>query len=294
MKKTHDLPTGTVLRAVNLHAHSTASDGQLAPEEIAAWAEQHDIYVGITDHNSVDAHRTLRSPRVLPGVEVTAGRAGVDVLVYGERKELISWFDARVAPLLDARHPHMTPIAREVSDVVEDALAAGLHVIIPHLAIPDGIGFLGAEERDRIGRLPVFIELNGQLSAKRNARAADFARGYDLPLIAADDTHVGDYGRTLTYVPLSADKAVTVAAVLAAVRAMPAACSFKIRKPTAREHARLVLNALRKVGIVTMIRNTASKTLYRLSRPLAGRSAGQIPVLDELIPATAEVLADRE
>lgn len=286
MKKSPKAPTGTVLRAVNMHAHSTASDGERTPHEIAERAEAADIYVAITDHNSVEAHRTFLSQRVLPGVEVTAGRAGVDVLVYGGREELIAWFDARIAPLLDARNPTMTPVALEVCEVVEDALAAGLQVVVPHLAIPDGIGFLGAEERDRIGRMPVFIELNGQLSPRRNAIAAAFARAYGLPLLAADDTHVGDYGRTLTRVPLPEEAAVTADLLLSMLREHPDACSFQIRRPSLREHARLVRNAVCRVGLRTMTRNALAKLAYAGRRRLAGnRMPEDEPVLDDLVPA---------
>lgn len=293
LKNSHSLPTGTVLRAVNLHAHSTASDGQRTPQEIAAWAERTGTYIAITDHNSVDAHRTVDSPYVLSGVEVTAGKAAVDVLVYGERDALVSWFDARIAPHLNAKNPTMRPVDRDVVEIVEEALQLGLHVVVPHFAIPDGIGFLEAEDRNRIGLLPVIVELNGQISTKRNLRAAAFAAAYGRPLIAADDTHCGDYGRTLTRVPLSANQTPTVTSFFAAINEHPEACQLQIREPTKREIAALVVNALRKVGLRTMIGNALEKTFYAASVRLH-RGRQEMELAETAIFSEPELISERD
>jgi hypothetical protein len=260
-----DLTARGGFHAVNLHAHSTASDGRKTPRQIADFADSSKTYIAITDHNSVEAHRQVTSSHILAGVEVSAGRSGVDVLVYGERDELLAFFDERVAPHLDPQNPVFRPIDREPIDVIDDALQANLHVVLPHYAIPDGIGFLDDETQRRIARMPVIVELNGQLSARRNAKAAAFAAAFGLPLIAADDTHCGDYARTVTYVPLPGIKPSTTA-FFAAIKDTPRSCRMKLREPTRHERLCLARQAIRGVGLPTMTANAAAKTLFAIDQ----------------------------
>src|SRR5437016_4173069 len=124
--------SGPELIHTNLHVHSTVSDGDVTPEELAERAALHHLYIAITDHNTVDAHREMTSPHVLPGVEVTAGEAGVDVLLYGEREHLLAFFDDRIAPQLNSENPLYHPAAIEPLDLIGDATDAGLDVVVPH------------------------------------------------------------------------------------------------------------------------------------------------------------------
>ncbi len=77
---------------IDLHLHSTASDGSFPPEVVAAMAERNGIRVmALTDHDSLDgiaaAGERARQAgiRVIPGVELSVTESGFDVhlLAYG-------------------------------------------------------------------------------------------------------------------------------------------------------------------------------------------------------------------
>ena len=63
---------------IDLHIHTTASDGRLAPEEVVRLAAQHGLsLIAITDHDTVsgiqralDAAASFPSLRVIPGIEI--------------------------------------------------------------------------------------------------------------------------------------------------------------------------------------------------------------------------------
>jgi len=73
----------------DLHLHSTASDGKVPPRKLPwlAWAMGLET-IGLTDHDSVSGCREafregmLIGVRVLPGVELSTGQPGLEILAY--------------------------------------------------------------------------------------------------------------------------------------------------------------------------------------------------------------------
>ncbi len=89
--------------AVDLHLHSTASDGSLAPEAVVALAERNGVRtIALTDHDSIDGYPAALARakeakiRLITGVELSVHEEGSDVhlLAYG--------FDPSDAALLAA------------------------------------------------------------------------------------------------------------------------------------------------------------------------------------------------
>ncbi len=75
---------------IDLHTHTTASDGRLTPAELVARAAAAGVTViSATDHDTTAAHAVMRLACIeagiefVPGIEITAIRDGVDVHVLG-------------------------------------------------------------------------------------------------------------------------------------------------------------------------------------------------------------------
>lgn len=76
---------------VDLHLHTTASDGQYAPTALISLARQHGLEViAITDHDTTagikeaqEAAAATGSPLIIPGIELSAEDAAGDVHVLG-------------------------------------------------------------------------------------------------------------------------------------------------------------------------------------------------------------------
>ncbi len=80
------------MAAIDLHMHSTASDGSFPPEEVARMAFKNGVEVfSLTDHDTLDglpaaaACASRDGIRLIPGIELSVSEEGMDVhlLAYG-------------------------------------------------------------------------------------------------------------------------------------------------------------------------------------------------------------------
>src|SRR3982751_5271783 len=96
---------------VDLHAHTTASDGALAPAELVALAAERGLrYLGVTDHDTTDGIEAALAAgerlgvEVVPGVGLGSGGPAGEVHVLGC---FVAWrdpaFQARLATMRAAR-----------------------------------------------------------------------------------------------------------------------------------------------------------------------------------------------
>ena len=77
--------------AVDLHSHTTASDGTLTPRELVRLAARHGVRVlAVTDHDStggvreaMDEARSLASLEIVPGLEINCDVPGAEIHVLG-------------------------------------------------------------------------------------------------------------------------------------------------------------------------------------------------------------------
>jgi len=107
---------GVWLKAA-LHAHSTASDGLLRPEEVINYyARAGYRVVSITDHDKLTRLNSSNGCLVIPGIEVTAGKDGTEyhLVVLGVEEEprrakdpqdIIEWAKESSAVVIVA-HPY--------------------------------------------------------------------------------------------------------------------------------------------------------------------------------------------
>lgn len=79
---------------IDLHLHTTSSDGSDEPKELLAKAQKANLkYISITDHDSIDAYKKLKavdihrifSEKIIPGCEFSAVHANtpIEILGYG-------------------------------------------------------------------------------------------------------------------------------------------------------------------------------------------------------------------
>ena len=77
--------------AVDLHSHTTASDGTLRPRELVRLAARHGVRVlAVTDHDSteglheaMDEARKLPPLEIVPGLEINCDVPGAEIHVLG-------------------------------------------------------------------------------------------------------------------------------------------------------------------------------------------------------------------
>ena len=136
---------------IDLHTHTTASDGALAPHDLVARAQGLGIRtLSVTDHDTLAgvpaaaAAAAARGMELLPGIEITAVHQGRDV-------HMLAYFldpePAELVPFLERQRQDRTRRAREMSarlaalgapidmeDLISGAEAAGMAVARPTVA----------------------------------------------------------------------------------------------------------------------------------------------------------------
>jgi 3',5'-nucleoside bisphosphate phosphatase len=89
------------MSAVDLHSHTTASDGRLAPRELVALAARHGVTtLAVTDHDSTSGIAEARTAAeahpgltIVPGIEINCDVDGSEIHVLGYFIDLdAAWF----------------------------------------------------------------------------------------------------------------------------------------------------------------------------------------------------------
>jgi hypothetical protein len=135
---------------IDLHSHTTASDGEHSPEDLLARARAAGVTIlAVTDHDTVRGLARARAAaetqgiRLVPGIEVSTEAEGREIHILGHfvdpAESGLSGFSDR---LRDERAERMGRMVRQMNtlgfpvtlDEVE-RIAAGAHLGRPHLAL---------------------------------------------------------------------------------------------------------------------------------------------------------------
>lgn len=133
---------------IDLHLHTTASDGTLAPRDLVARAASARLTtISVTDHDTVaglpEASRAADALglTLLPGIEITAVEDGRDVHVLGY------YFDPQSTTLAQFLTAQRVDRLRRVREVCDRLCSMGLHV-----AADDVLESLSDQPERSIGR----------------------------------------------------------------------------------------------------------------------------------------------
>ena len=112
--------------AVDLHSHTTASDGTLPPRELVRLAARHGVRVlAVTDHDStggvreaIDEARSLTSIEVVPGLEINCDVPGAEIHVLGYCVDWEApWFQEFLAAQREERRQRIYRIAARLAEL---------------------------------------------------------------------------------------------------------------------------------------------------------------------------------
>jgi hypothetical protein len=135
---------------IDLHSHTTASDGELPPEELLARARAAGITtLAVTDHDTVrglaraQAAANTHGIRLVPGIEVSTEAEGREVHILGHFVDpteagLASFSDrlrTERAERMGRMVEQMNHLGFPVTLAEVEQIAAGAHLGRPHLAL---------------------------------------------------------------------------------------------------------------------------------------------------------------
>jgi predicted metal-dependent phosphoesterase TrpH len=120
---------------IDLHTHTTASDGRRTPADLVAYAAASGVTVlGVTDHDTVAGYAPAAAAaaalriELVPGIEISAVRDDVDVHVLGY------FIDPQSAPLLtflaEQRQRRIDRVRRMIARLAERGIALDADAIV--------------------------------------------------------------------------------------------------------------------------------------------------------------------
>jgi predicted metal-dependent phosphoesterase TrpH len=158
--------------SVDLHCHSTASDGLLSPVELVTYASERGVStVGLTDHDSTNgvaeavATGAELGVTIIPGVELSSEIEGLQAHILGY------FIDPASVPL-QREFEWMNRTRRErVGRIVQNLNAAGIPIEVDAVFAEAGDGTIG---RPHVARVLI---ANGYASSVSDAFARFLTRG---------------------------------------------------------------------------------------------------------------------
>ena len=112
--------------AVDLHSHTTASDGTLAPRGLVRLAARHGVRVlAVTDHDStgglaeaMDEAKSLPPLEIVPGLEINCDVAGAEIHVLGYCVDWEAvWFQEFLGAQREERRQRVYRIAARLAEL---------------------------------------------------------------------------------------------------------------------------------------------------------------------------------
>lgn len=198
---------------VDLHFHSSFSDGADCVDTIARRARQLGIGLAITDHNAIagavelDSHKDVFS---IPGIEVTSIE-GTHVLVYFYHTEdLKSFYHEDIKPYLGSTV--MSSIRKDVQSIVSCARKYNSVVIFPH---PYSAAFTGICNHSfsdtrlhRLLKMADGVEVINSENLKRwNLKSALLGFNLNRVITGGSDGHsIQQMGSAVTYAASEANR----------------------------------------------------------------------------------------
>ena len=205
---------------VDLHCHTTCSDGSHTPVQTLEKAKERNMIFGITDHNVVSAIQQLLSSsaanpqmrldmqqHIIPGIEVQSAEAA-ELLIYGTSADhIIDFYTEVLADRLDTQDPIFSPIDISIIELIQQCRAWEMEIIIPHFSLRNyGLGRLPtslqkeAKAALRSYHGHVCVERNPHVHPLQNLQAIAFAKGRKnkFPLVASSDDHTGEHSSYTT------------------------------------------------------------------------------------------------
>ncbi|HLD11170.1 MAG TPA: PHP domain-containing protein [Candidatus Nanoarchaeia archaeon] len=186
-------------KCLDLHMHSTFSDGTNTPEEIVAIAKKKNLIISITDHNEIKGVKKaieLDNKRVIPGIELTS-RNAKDILVYFYNlKDLEDFYEKYI------KHKKIHPrrgfdlkcLKLSMKDILNALKKYKCLKVIPHpFALKPKTNYRYFKKRQKILEQMDAIEvLQSMQTRKKTLKSIGWAEVSHKPMFGGSDAHTSD------------------------------------------------------------------------------------------------------
>lgn len=196
---------------VDMHHHTTYSDGIRKVESIAKKAKKKGIGVAITDHNEIRGAIEISKYKdvfSIPGIETTT-KEGIHILNYFyELGDMLEFYNHNVLPNKNKKSNHINLALNEITDISKDynSVLVAPH---PYSINMEGIcsqinsSFITMKDLQKFDAIEV---LNGGLLKHMNTSAIALAESLNSGITGGSDGHRLEVGKVVTYTKYPADR----------------------------------------------------------------------------------------
>ncbi|MFH2021629.1 MAG: PHP domain-containing protein [archaeon] len=183
-------------RCVDMHFHSTHSDGAATVDEILKKSRKMGIGVAISDHNeisgSLDALKKKKSEDfIIPAIEVKSSE-GVDVLFYFcDSSEMIKFFDNEIKEHRK-KFLRMSKTDIPLKDILAFQKKYKCMISIPHMygyAFRAHVEDMFEKHQTDLGKADIFEAINGGNNRESNEKAIDYVLENNKGFTGGSDGH---------------------------------------------------------------------------------------------------------
>jgi len=205
---------------VDLHFHTSYSDGVNSPREVARKARQLGIGIAITDHNAISGALEMKAFKdvlTIPGIEITS-REGAHILVYFyEFRALMHFYNVEVMPFLGKEL--MSSIMLTMEEIIERARKYDAVIIFPHpyCAMYTGVCnsmFISSRQKELLEMVDGVEVINAGNLKKWNLQCTVLGFNLNKAITGGSDGHsLYQMGKAVTYAKTPKDRAAFLDAV---------------------------------------------------------------------------------
>ena len=188
---------------VDMHSHSTASDGRNTAEELIQRAKKLNIKISITDHNEVIS--SLKACKVgvgIPGIEVTSNNA-LDLLAYFyNHKDMEDYYKKYIAGHhLKNRGFNLRKLKWSTEELIEKTREYESLIILAHpfTMRPKNSHRYAVKHPWLVKKIDGIEVINSIMPSFMNSRAIEWAKELNKAATGGSDAHMVKFlGNTIT------------------------------------------------------------------------------------------------
>ena len=179
---------------VDLHMHTTYSDGYISIKSLLHYFADKNYLVAVTDHNAIGGNILLRKMgiNVVPGIELGCSD-GFELLVYFiSEKDMVDFYKEYIEP--NKNPMRMAKTTKDIHFYLKALRQFKCYKSIPHIAGVAQKNFIKNKDYiyNVIGRVNAIEIHNHALPEARNKIAQDVCNRYEKELTFGSDAHFMD------------------------------------------------------------------------------------------------------
>lgn len=179
---------------VDLHIHTTYSDGFISGRSLMHYLEDKNYLIAVTDHNAVGGNILLRKLgiNVIPGIELGCCD-GFELLVYfASEDDMVYFYKGYIEP--NRNKIRMAKTTKDIEYYLQALKNFKCYTSIPHIAGVAQKNFIKNKDYiyNVIGRVNAIEIHNHALPESRNHIAEDLQKRYNMGITFGSDGHFMD------------------------------------------------------------------------------------------------------